>query len=347
MALVLAAVEARADPRPIRIDYEAHPGCPGREVFLEELVWRTSAAREAAPGERGLRVEARITRQRGASVGRLTLDDAAAPLQRSIEGESCDEVVSALALVTALFLDPHARTGRRPSSPVAPQAPVPPAAPEASPPSPLVAARGSLAGRLAGSAPDILPLPLPAALASPAPGGPPGSWSLGARATAALAVTPSALFGGEIFAARRFAGALGASLEAAVDLSGTGDIAVRGGEAWFLQAIGRIEGCPVRVRFGGRWAFAPCVEVEAGVLRGQGVLQSPLTYVDAASVPWAGAGLLPRLEVGFGPLALEVRGGPVFPLVRQEFVFKTPFSDVYDVPAVTATVSAGLGVRFP
>ena len=41
----LAAAPARAEPLPLRVDYQAVPGCPAEDVFVDEIRWRTPLAR--------------------------------------------------------------------------------------------------------------------------------------------------------------------------------------------------------------------------------------------------------------------------------------------------------------
>jgi hypothetical protein len=43
----LVAAAAEAEPTPIRIDYQAAEGCPGSDVFLDEIRWRTTLSRLA------------------------------------------------------------------------------------------------------------------------------------------------------------------------------------------------------------------------------------------------------------------------------------------------------------
>jgi hypothetical protein len=97
-ASALDATPVRADSPPLRIDYHAAPGCPNADVFLDEIRWRTRLARAAAPGEEPLPVRARITRHGAVSSGHLILGQGESRILRDIEGERCDEVVSALRL---------------------------------------------------------------------------------------------------------------------------------------------------------------------------------------------------------------------------------------------------------
>jgi hypothetical protein len=119
------------------------------------------------------------------------------------------------------------------------------------------------------------------------------------------------------------------------------------GGASFLRAVGRVDGCAFAWRPAAWIAIVPCLAVEGGVLRGEGIQRGSIETVEAATVPWAGAGVLPVISIHLGGLIVEAQGGPVFPLVRRQFVFETPDFTVHDVPAVTGTASLGVGFVFP
>jgi hypothetical protein len=345
---VLVPAVAAADPLPLRIDYHADAGCPGEDVFLDEIRWRTALARVAAPGDAALEVRVRVDRRGAASHGEVTLGQGGGRVVRAIHGDACDEVVSALALITALAVDPHASLAHR--QPGAAPAP-PPAAPaaEASPSSPSSPPSGPAPKPETLPPPDLLADPLPADL--PAPVLPPPArrdlWAVGAQASMALAVTPGPLAGGAIFAGRVFDGALGASVRLAVEVEGTGTLDAGPGQVWFLRGAARVTGCAFTWRPAAWISAVPCVAIEAGALHGQGVAGGALTSALQATVAWAGAGVLPRVGIEVGPGILELEGGPVFPLVRRTFVFKPPEYVIHTVPPVTGTIGLGWGMRFP
>lgn len=339
-ALALTAARAGADPLPLRVDYQADAGCPGADVFLDEIRWRTSLARLAAEGEEALPVRARIERRGGHRTGRLSLGKGKERIEREIGAESCDEVVSALALVTALAVDPRASTARRP--PALPPPPPPPPPPRTLPPPPPPLPR-----RL--PPPQLLADPLPAAPPPPGPA-PAPPWTVGGRAPVALGVTPRALFGGGVFAERPFAGALGASIRLSGELAGTGSVDVDGAGVSFLRGLARVEGCALRLRPAPWLTASPCLGVEGGVLHGKGATGGTITHANEATVPWAGASLLPRVAADVGGAVIELSGGPVFSLVRRTFVFDGPTSTTYvihDVPPVTGWLAIGVGGRIP
>jgi hypothetical protein len=331
-ATALAAAEARGEPPPIRVDYQAHEGCPAADGFLDEIRWRTRLARLAEPDEEALLVQARVTRRGAVSSGRLSLGEGKA---RTIEDPSCDEVVSALALITALAIDPRASTGPRP--PVPAPAPAPAAPLPAPPPDPPLRAA-------APPPPEIVPAPLPVIPPPSAAPPAPRRWMVGARASAAFSVTPRPLLGGGVFVERAEGGA---SLRLAIELAATGELDAGPGGASFLRGAGRIEGCAFTVRPASWLRLVPCVGAEGGALRGQGILRGSLTHVEQTTVPWAGLGFVPRLGIDVGIVVVEAQGGPVFPLVRRTFVFDGPDYLIHAVAPVTWTTGLGAGVHFP
>src|SRR5262249_6044736 len=106
LAVVSAAPSAAAQvaTEPIRIDFKAHDGCPDEARFTGEVRARTRKARLAFPGEPARFFRVLVTRDRGGkSRGKLTIEDPSGALAtRDVMGASCAEVVSALALITAL-----------------------------------------------------------------------------------------------------------------------------------------------------------------------------------------------------------------------------------------------------
>jgi hypothetical protein len=340
-AIVALAAPARAEPPPLRIDYAAAEGCPAAEGLLEEIRWRTSLARVAAPGEDAMLVEARITKHGALHRGRLVLRRGHVRIARALESERCDEVISAFALITALAIDPRASTAVK--RPAAPPPPPPPPSPRPLPPAPLPPPPPPFA-------PQIVPDPLPAVAPWPATAAPSiGRWLVGARVAAAFAVAPRPLFGGEVLAERAFAG--GASLRMGIEIGATGafQVDLNTGGAWFLRAVGRVEGCAFALR-SDRFAAEPCLALEGGVLHGQGIAGGSVTTAQAATVPWFAGGLLPRLTADLGPVVLEAQGGPVLPFVRRTFVFgavDNPSTTIHEVPPVTGFLSLGASLHFP
>jgi hypothetical protein len=343
-AVVLASGEAGAETRPLRVEYEAHEGCPVGDAFLDEVLARTSRARAAAPGEPALEVWVRIDRRDRRSTGRLVLWKSGSARAREVEDGDCRDVVSALALITALALDPNA--GARPRSvphaapappPSGPQTPAPRPPPSA-PPAPGL------------STVPLVPIPTPWPRhrpVEPGPAPPPRrSWVVGAHVSAAFEVTPRPLLGGGLSAERIWGGTAGASARLSLELASTGSFDIGPGGVLFLRGVGRVEGCPFLRPT--RWlAVTACLGAEVGFLRGEGLRRGTIATVEEATVPWAGLGLLPRVAADLGDRGvLGLEGGPTFPLVRRSFVFERPDFTIHDLPAVTWSARLGVGVRF-
>ena len=132
--LVLLAPAARADKESIVLEYQAVSGCPDRAEFVARLhTFTTKAEVTNDDGTPRRRFGIRVTRAAGAVTGEFVIDDRGSKTTRSVSGTTCDEVVSALALATALAVDPDALSSETPSEPP-PPAPVPPPTP--APPAP-------------------------------------------------------------------------------------------------------------------------------------------------------------------------------------------------------------------
>ncbi|WP_437766005.1 hypothetical protein WME77_02800 [Sorangium sp. So ce764] len=108
LAGALTGGDASAEVQRLRIAFEAHDGCPGAGAFLREVTARTELARAAAADEAALDVRVRITSSAGRSRGRITLGKGEEARVREVDGATCGEVVAALALITALRVDPTA-----------------------------------------------------------------------------------------------------------------------------------------------------------------------------------------------------------------------------------------------
>jgi hypothetical protein len=323
-ALAFASNPARAE-EPFVLDYEAHEGCPAAGAFRDQV---TARARPPGAGEPVLEARVRITRREQRSVGKVVLSRGAASRTREVESDECGEVASALALITAIALDPRASAG---SAPVAPPAP---AAPPAPPRPPEV----------------VAPLPPAIPWAPPPPAPPPAPverrWIAGAHVAAAFGVTPRPLLGGGLFGEHAWGGARGASLRLSVELGATGSFDVGPGGASFLRGTARVEGCPFLRPVRGI-GLSACAAAEGGFLRGEGLPRGSIASVQVATVPWAALGLVPRVAIDLGAVALlGLEGGPMFPLIRRSFVFEEPAFTIHDVPPVTWTARIGVGIRF-
>jgi hypothetical protein len=128
--LACVALPARADSEAITLDYDAGAGCPDRKEFVVRVHSFTSKAEivtdDGAPRRK---FGVQVSHAANSVQGELTIDDRGAKTTRHVSGKTCDEVISALALATAIAVDPDALGDETAAEPAAPKAtePAPPA----------------------------------------------------------------------------------------------------------------------------------------------------------------------------------------------------------------------------
>jgi hypothetical protein len=107
----------RADPEVVELRYDAPPACPSRAAFETEILERTSNVQLGAPARRVFSVAIEPTAD--GFHGVLVVDDVA---DKQLASPRCEDLTSALALVTALAIDPTASVlpRRGPLTPVHP-----------------------------------------------------------------------------------------------------------------------------------------------------------------------------------------------------------------------------------
>ena len=346
VASIAIASAAHADvTEPIRVEVMAPDGCPGTDVFVSEVTARTAKARIAAPGEQARSFTVTIELDGKRARGTLVIEDPRGPgASREVSGESCGEVASALALVTALAIDPKAKTAAK----------LPPAPPRAPPPRPPPAIVPLTPPRAAQPPPPHAPTPWWGPIGHPLPAAPTTApaarfrFAIALRGGVASALAPRLLpvIGGSIEIARVDAGVLATTIrlsllraDSSAELVGPGPQRAR-----FRSTLGRLEGCPVRLEIVRRLTALPCVLFEAGAVDADGT--SPFAPASATR-PWIAPGALGRVQVDvIGDLVVEIEGGAVFPLVRDTFYF-APSLVAYEVPIAGGFVGGGVGVHFP
>jgi hypothetical protein len=348
-ASTLAAPPASAgDTEPIRIVFRAPGGCPDAAEFTGQVQARTAMARLAAPGEPARTFTVVIDTAGRRSHGKLTLDDPHGPGSvREVSAERCAEIVSALALVTALAIDPRASTAPTPAPRPAPPPAPPPArrAPPLPPPRPLDAP-------LPWWGPIGPPLPV---IPGPAPApGPRWRFGSGLHTSGESALAPSMVFvdSGFLEVMRTTGGVVSPAIRLSFLKADSGFVASQAGASAAMGAArarfrfigGRLEGCPVHLELPRGLAAIPCVIFDAGAVdaEGRGRFAS-----ERANRPWAAPGLLGRLQAAFvDRVFIELEGGVNFPLVRDTFYFD-PTITAHAVPAAGGFLGGGVGMHFP
>ena len=127
-----AVAEPRSLPREqVRVTYDAPPSCPTSEAFLSQVRARVGTDWEAPRDVLASTIEVRVSGTESQRVARIDfVDDHGQKFTRTISATTCDEVVSGIALITALAIESRMAEAFDPDE----SAPVPdPASPDASP----------------------------------------------------------------------------------------------------------------------------------------------------------------------------------------------------------------------
>jgi hypothetical protein len=305
-----------------------------------------------------LTIEADTTR------GRLAITSVDGSLStREVTGETCSEVASALALMTALSIDPMAIVTPG-AGPLAQEPGTEAAKSDATAPfdSPGTASQGGRAvpADVALGRPRASTLPSAVrdgsmAAHSEAPVSASGEgphWSIGGGGRAIAGLAPGWGLGGELFLAvegkgrGHFVPAFRASLVTAAT------------SAQFPQATGTnllwvlagFEACPLRFAWSTELSASLCAALEGGVLHSGGASLGLQTNEDV-SKPWVAPAALGRGTWGVSDRwFVEGAVGLTVPLVRYQFYYRDVFNPsvtVYQFASVGAVLALETGYRFP
>jgi len=335
-----SAQEATAEPQAFRVTFSSAAGCGSESAFEDEVLKRTDRLRLAGENEAALALIVELAPSPQGIQGRLTLRETDGHVSvRDVPGGDCDEVLSAMALIAALTVDPLARPDRE--VPIAsrrqPRAAEPP-----KPPQP----RREPPRRV--KPPRVPPSPAP----EPEPEEPDPDASsvergfgVGQRVTVQTAVMPGATVG--LAAHVELAFAEPALFSPRLRLTGifsqSGSIEAAGGRAEFDWITARLQACPVRLGLGRSWNIRPCAYFDVGRLRGQGFDIEPSRE---KQVLWTAAGAEISAEVRLaGPLTLGAEVGILLPFRRDRFFFE-PDTDLHELPAAGFSAGLGLGLLF-
>jgi hypothetical protein len=321
-------VAAHADPEIVELHYDAPAGCPARSAFESAVLERTPNVRLAAPAHRvfAVTIEATADGYRGA----LVVDRVA---DKELAAPRCDDLATALALVTALAIDPTAAPPRpgNSASHVDPTGAAPGPAGAVGVPIPRdSAARNDPVSPAASHVEPTRPDRRRARAHA--------SHETDAGAMIARGVSPDSLFAVMVEGRAILGGAYPLELAALIGR----DTAARGGAraqfTWFAARLGACRLWHLR-----EVAVDACGHFEAGVVRASGeqiINQRDLTRLWLAS-GLHGAARYPLGSRGFGVLQV----GASLPLVRDRYLF-APNVTVHETPAVAGWVVAGIGIRF-
>jgi hypothetical protein len=335
LAAVAIPTMARAEQEPIDLSYRAYEGCPSERQFLAMVVGRAAKALVLSERGRGRKFHVTVTQQRRETLGRLEISASGITASREVTGAHCGEVVSALALFTALAIDPSAKA--EPGAEPKPEEPPP--APEPKPEPKLVAPPITEV-----APPKIEPDALPPKRETRARG---AQFLVGARALVGGGFTdgwstPNAARGVGPFAQWTTAGF------GAYRLGGTYFAGSESDRATFQFIAGRLDGCPIELPVARSIALEPCLALELGRVSATakpGIGLSPSTERRL----WVAGDLLARVR--FTPIPwifAELEGGASVPFTRFVFLLGTPGDvrgEVHRVPPVGWMLGLSLGAR--
>jgi hypothetical protein len=322
--LAQPSVAAPADEA-VRFDYRAPPGCPDAEAFANRVQERTARARLGELHElaRTFVVEIR-TDDAGATARLSFIDSRGAPVVRSVRGQTCDEVVSAIALVTALAID----AGPSPAGEPAPA--VASAPPPAAPPASTERAPKGNKRFVRAPEPDVL------------------AWLVGVHASVSTWLGPSPNLGvgvfGEVGAYAGASARLTLLYSTSHELVGLPDGTFR--RADFMAFVARAEGCPHAFALGAGFRFVPCLALGVGWLEGKGDEENVNPWKRGGH-PWVD--LVPTLRFDWtvsDSLVFFAQGELGVPLVREKFIFEGPEQDIFEIPAAGVGAAFGMAWRF-
>ena len=322
------AAHARAaeSGQPFRLEYWARGQCPDAVEFARQIQTRAPRLRPAEADEPALGFYAELDASGGSATGRLT---ARSPdgreVKREVRGATCDDVVTALALIAALAADPSQpveapSTGAKPAQRRKPPHSAEPAADEAGY--------------------DLLSEPL---VRDPAQ-----RWTYGIGGGLAFdsSIAPSPGYGLSVaFEAEGPGGSAARPLFVlSANRAAAASTETSAGNAAFTWLAFRLTGCPVRWPEQTPLFLRPCAFVDAGGLEGKvsfGAESSDKTEA------WFALGAFGRIEALVGEvMAFELDGGVSLPLRHDEFRAGESQSVAFRVPNAGILGRIGLSYRF-
>jgi hypothetical protein len=318
--LLAKASLADTETESVRLIYAGVDDCPNSAAFKREVRARTPKASFSDASE-GRTFDVKLERSKHGFSGELAIVERdGARSTRRLDGELCEEVVSALALVAALAVDPEASSAPR-SELGLPSAPSigepareperePQREPERAPAPPPSAARLSLrAGISAGVVQGPAPEPL-------------------------IAAAPE-------FELARVDADWRPSLRIAFVAAETGIVGPEAELASFRLLAARIELCPHALALSRKLSMSACLLGDVGALRARG---EAAPEPGAATRPWATLGLGLGLAYAItGGIYLRLSAAEAANLTRDDFVFLDPHVLVHDVPVASSSLFLGVG----
>ena len=336
-ASVVASVRgANADDVvPVQFDYEPRVGCPSSDAFVREVLARAPRARLATTADQPRSLVVRIRSSARGLDGTLVVREADGhATERTVHAQDCDELVTALAVIAAIVIDPLSARGGRIDDLEA-------GAADAADAAPALAIATDAAVKEhdeAWLAPKEEPYDSGAATH-------PWLVSAGGGGGIVGGVSPVVLLSVPLFVevSRVVTDVFEPTVRLRFERTSIGAVTEEtGGGASFALTSGAVDLCPVAFR-GGSVRLQPCLRAEVGALSVQGRDVDPIR---SDVRPWFAVGLLGRARLEIAkPIFAELEGALLAAAVRDRF-FVEPATAIYRPPALGATAAFAIGVTF-
>jgi hypothetical protein len=294
--------------------FRAPPECALEEDFMSLVRARLPLGVADIPS-----FQAVVVRDKASFHGEMAVGSSA---PRQLTGESCVEVVEAMAIILALRAERlheerlEAASSRR--------------FPTLS--EPLV---HRVAPSLADSSPGVSPR-APDGRARFEARAETVRVRLGAGGVLLTDVAPGSAFGPALAAGIESARPEGWALRLGVDRTATGSVVVAPAAIWTRLSVVRLWGCPLGVGFGSVEVH-PCVQAAGGVFEAGALASAAIPAVRGARRPWFSLGPALHLTLPItAHLALGAEAAAVLPLVSQKLTFRTPDTTIHERKALTA-----------
>jgi hypothetical protein len=313
---------AAAEPNEevVRLEYHAPPACDDEAQFFAQARARAPQMRLARPDERARVFIVEIEQHATLTSAKLTVRDPDGQTTvRNVETKDCSEAVNALALITALAVNP--RASAEPKETPVPSVDNIPLVPGPAPPASTHAA--------------------PAHALGPSP----WTWRAGMAGFGVGAIAPDPLFGARVSAemVHLTSHGMAPSFRVSLGYATHSGFVVEGGTAHFAYAGANAEMCPLRLPPAGNLVFRPCVMADVGFVVARG---SDTLNPRSAVRPWADIGTGARLAWMLGgDIGVELDVGCMFPIWRDRFLFGT--DSFHRVAWVGGLAALGLTLRIP
>jgi hypothetical protein len=316
-ALLAIPSRAAAHPERVRLVYRTSEGCPRAEDFRAAVRTRSEQIVFVSGDDSARMVKVTVVAQAKGAKGWLEVELPHGDFRiRELEGETCQDVVDALALVASLTIESTRATPQFFRVPEPAPTPEPPPEPEpASEPEPAAEA---------DAAPVVEPPP---------------EWAVGAQGIAAGGVAPRLMAGIGAFAELCWW-----LLDARLTVAHLPPADAPDAAGIFSATGARAEVCFPRVEGGDVIAVFPCVGLGGAWLRAEG----DTGKAEHTSKAFLDASLLAHLELGLSSMLwLDAQGGIVFPLTHYRFAVANPDAVLFETPIAAGSLGIGLGVRIP